>query len=238
MKTLKYLIPIVVAVVLLVSCHKTPVKSDYRDQWMGEYAYVTDRDGGMEGTIYADKSEDGYVNIYISGIGELRKMGVSQDGNLSLAQQDYYLCNSLTGHFTEDSLCFEYYVQSDPRTKVTYRCKKINDNTSTDREYPVDYRDKWIGKYTDISSTSPGNQIYVAKISYTRIGIFSVYPWEIIFNVAEDGSLTVVKPSVEWGNYNEFEGMFTEDKLQYSFQMLIPSGVSTQGFVYQKNADF
>ena len=238
MKTLKYLIPIFVVAVIVTSCKKTVVKSDYRDQWMGEYAYVTDRDGGMEGTIYADKYGDRNVNVYISGIGELKRMKIDEDGNLSLAQQDYYLCNSLTGHFTEDSLCFEYYVQSEPRTKVTYRCKKINGNTSTDREYPVDYRDKWIGKYTDISSTSPGNQIYVAKISYTRIGIFSVYPWEIIFNVAEDGSLTVVKPSVEWGNYNEFEGMFTEDKLQYSFQMLIPSGVSTQSFVYQKNADF
>lgn len=238
MKTLKKLIPIILVAVITTSCKKTPVKSDYRDQWMGEYAYITDRDGGMEGTIYADKTEDGYVNIYISGIGELRKMGVAQDGNLSLAQQDYYLCNSLTGRFTEDSLCFEYYVQSEPRTKVTYRCKKINGNTSSDREYPVDYRDKWIGKYTDICSTSTGDQIYVAKISYTRIGIFSVYPWEIIFNVGEDGSLTVVKPSVEWGNYNNFEGMFTEDKLQYSFQMLIPSGVSTQSFVYQKNTDF
>ena len=33
MKTLKYLISIVVAVVLLVSCHKTPKTADYRDQW-------------------------------------------------------------------------------------------------------------------------------------------------------------------------------------------------------------
>lgn len=234
MKTLKYLISIVVAVVLLVSCHKTPKTADYRDQWMGEYAYVTDRDGGMEGVVYADKADDGYVNIYISGIGELKKMVVAKDGRLSLAQQDYYLCNSLTGRFTEDSLCFEYYVQSEPRTKVTYRCKKINGNTSENRDYPVEYRDKWVGKYTDISSTLSGDQIYVAKISYNRIGIFSVYPWEIIFNVAEDGKLSVVKPGSEWGNYNEFEGEFIEDRLTFHFQTLTQAGVVNKSFVYQK----
>lgn len=41
--------------------------------------------------------------------------------------------------------------------------------------------------------------------------LFSVYPWEIIFNVGEDGKLSVVKPGSEWGNYNEFEGEFIED---------------------------
>ena len=235
MKTLKYLIPIFVVAVIVTSCKKTVVKSDYRDQWMGEYAYVTDRDEGMEGTIYADKSGDRYVNIYIDGIGELKKMKVDEDGNLSLVQENYYWNNSFTGKFTEDNLCFEYYIQSEPRIKVSYNCKKINGNTSTDREYPADYRDKWIGKYIDISVGTNGDPKSVFKVSYTKVGITtSEYPWEIIFNVGEDGSLTVVKPSVEWGNYNEFEGLFTEDQLRYHFQMLTQAGVINKNFVYQK----
>jgi hypothetical protein len=235
MKTLKYLIPIFVVAVIVTSCKKTVVKSDYRDQWMGEYAYVTDRDGGMEGIIYADKSGDRYVNIYIDGIGELKKMKIDEDGNLSLVQENYYWNNSFTGKFTEDNLCFEYYIQSESRIKVSYNCKKINGNTSTDREYPADYRDKWIGKYIDISAGTNGDPKSVFKVSYTKVGITtSEYPWEIIFNVAEDGSLTVVKPSVEWGNYNNFEGLFTEDQLSYHFQMLTQAGVINKNFVYQK----
>lgn len=241
MKTLKYLIPIFVVAVIVTSCKKTVVKSDYRDQWMGEYAYVTDRDGGMEGTIYADKYGDRNVGIYIDGINELNRMKIDEDGNLSLAQENYYWenanywHNSFTGKFTEDSLCFEYYIQSEPRTRISYHCVKINGNTSSDREYPVDYRNKWIGRYLDISDGIVGDPKSVFKVSYTKVGITtSEYPWEIIFNVAEDGSLTVVKPSVEWGNYNNFEGLFTEDQLRYHFQMLTQAGVINKNFVYQK----
>lgn len=242
MKTFKFLFFIVLTAVMVSSCHKKPVvPADYRDQWMGEYAYVSDRDGGMEGTIYADKYGDRYVGIYIDGIGELKRMKIDEDGNLRLAQENYYWANanywnnSFTGKFTEDSLCFEYYIQSSPQIKVSYNCKKINGNTSTDREYPVDYRDKWIGKYLDISTGTNGDPKSVFKVSYTKVGITtSEYPWEIIFNVEEDGSLTVVKPSYEWGNYRNFEGSFIEDRLTFHFQMLTQAGVVNKNFVYQK----
>lgn len=226
------------AMFVATSCNKKPVNgpgSDYRDKWMGEYAYVTDRDGGMEGTIYADKTGAGYVNVYIGGIGELKKMEIGEDGNLRLVESDYYWHNSFTGRFTEDSLCFEYYIQSEPRTKVSYHCSKVNGNTSSVREYPVDYRDKWVGKYQNISIGTDGTQVNIYKVSYTKVGITTIgYPWEILFNVEEDGSLTVVKPSSEWGNYRDFEGLFTGDRLTYHFQMLSQAGVINRSFVYQK----
>lgn len=236
------LLSLVAVVLFSVSCNKTPVNApgaDYRDQWMGEYAYITDRDGGMEGTIYADKTGDRYVNVYIGGIGDLKKMEIGEDGSLSLVENDYqgnyYWYNSFTGRFTEDSLYFEYYIQSEPRTKVSYHGCKINGNTSPNREYPVDYRDKWIGKYQDISVGTDSTQVRIYKVSYTKVGITSIgYPWEIVFNVGEDGNLTVVKSSSEWGNYRDFEGMFTEDRLSYHFQMLGHAGVINRSFVYRK----
>lgn len=128
MKTLKHFIFIVLAVITITSCHKEKViKADYRDQWMGEYAYISDRDGGMEGKIYADKSEDNYVNIYINGIGELLKM-----------------------------------------------------------------------------------------------------------KVEEDGSLTLIKPGSDWGNYRNFEGAFTDGLLEYSFEILTPGTVINRHFIFEK----
>ena len=183
---------------------------------MGEYQYTSDRDGGMEGTIYADKLDDDCVNVFIGGINELLPIKVREDGKIKQLQQSYW-CNELTGNFTDGGLTFTYKIKSVPEKTVTYTCTKTNSHTVRNRQYPEDQRDGWTGRYSYVRSGSdPSSGTFdLRKYSYNQIGIVSGHEGIIspLFVAAPDGTLT----HVAGGNWEDFDGYINDSVMHYSY---------------------
>lgn len=206
------------------SCEKNNQVATPVTPWGGTYSYTTDRDGGMEGNIYVYDGDP--VEMYIDGIGEAIKLNVSEDGSFTTPQQGYYRAD-FKGSFTAEGLTFSYSIMTNPKVVVNYSAKKTG--ATVPLSIPADYREKWAGTYVYADNTAGegyDGTLTVHKVSYTNVGLMigaETTLWSAVLNVAEDGSLTLVESTSDWGN---FSGHFTDDSLIFSYYTLHYGGRS------------
>ena len=203
---------------VLCSCERNNLEVAPAAPWGIAYTYTTDRDGGMEGYIYVYDGNP--VEMYIDGIGETIKLNVSDDGSFTTPQQGFYRAD-FHGSFTTDGLTFSYSIMTEPKVIVNYTAKKTD--AIVPSSVPVNYRDKWAGTYVYADNTAGegyDGTLTVHKVSYNNVGLMIGAEhtlWSAVLSVAEDGSLTLVDGTSDWGN---FSGHFTDDSLIFSYSTL------------------
>ena len=202
---------------ILASCSK----ADYRDTWVGGYAYTTNRDGGMEGSMYVNKLGDDAIMLSIDGINESMPLKVGSDGTLT-AVVDSWWCSELNGSITGDKIRFEYNIMTEPKTKVCYRGVKTGETTMA----LSDYRDVWTGIYS--WSRNDGNSsgtLTLKKVSYGRLGLLFDCDhelWSYLFDVDNNGNITQVDNGSSFRS--NATGTIAGDSLQFSYTTTTAGG--------------